>query len=655
MWSLQAIPLLFGAALALSSAEWRSQSIYQVVTDRFARSDGSTSAPCNWGSYCGGNWQGIISRLDYIQGMGFTAVWISPVVKNIASTPYGDPYHGYWASDLYSLNPAFGTADDLKALAAALHARGMYLMVDVVANHMAFNGAPERIDYSTIVPFNSQSQYHPYCAIDWSNKTSVQYCWAGDKIVSLPDLRTEDQAVQETLNTWIKQLVSNYSIDGLRLDSAMSVNPSFWPTFVASSGVYAVGEVLDGNPTTMCAWQGYMPGTINYAAYYWIVRAFQSTTATMSELANNIQWQNSTCKDTTLLGNFIENHDNPRFPSITQDPVLLVNALSFAMLNDGIPIIYYGQEQGFDGKTDPYNREPLWPSNYNTGTSQYTYIKSLNAARHLAQAKDIGYATSKSTVVYSDTKTLATLKGSIKGAGLLSIFSNLGASADSKSVTIKGGSTGFAANTQFTDLLSCKVFTTDGNGDLAVTISSGLPRTLYRTSALAGSDPCVSSNVRTSINAAQILAATTSRLTTSTGSTLSTATSSLLAATSTSTTEPKASAAAAGSPQPICNIAVTFNASVPSWALTIRVVGSIPQLGSWSPAQGVTLTSSGSTTSGAVRSAIVNIPAGTTFQYKFVSVGSDGYVTWEKDPNRSFAVTSDCGRSTAVVSGSWQS
>lgn len=67
------------AVVALSPAQWRGQSIYQVLTDRFARTDGSTTATCNTGDqiYCGGSWQGIISHLDYIQGMGFTAVSVS--------------------------------------------------------------------------------------------------------------------------------------------------------------------------------------------------------------------------------------------------------------------------------------------------------------------------------------------------------------------------------------------------------------------------------------------------------------------------------------------------------------------------------------------------------------------------------------------------
>ena len=65
-----------GAATALSPADWRAQSIYQLLTDRFARTDGSTTATCNTedGVYCGGSWQGVIDKLDYIHDMGFTAV-----------------------------------------------------------------------------------------------------------------------------------------------------------------------------------------------------------------------------------------------------------------------------------------------------------------------------------------------------------------------------------------------------------------------------------------------------------------------------------------------------------------------------------------------------------------------------------------------------
>lgn len=124
---------LIPSCLAASPAAWRGRAIYQVLTDRFARADGSTTATCDTGvgQYCGGSWQGIINRLDYIQGMGFDAVWISPVTKNIeGQTAYGNAYHGYWQTDIGSVNQHFGSASDLKALSSALHARGMVSRVD---------------------------------------------------------------------------------------------------------------------------------------------------------------------------------------------------------------------------------------------------------------------------------------------------------------------------------------------------------------------------------------------------------------------------------------------------------------------------------------------------------------------------------------------
>ena len=109
-------------------------------------------SPCpNLSDYCGGNFQGIIEHLDYIQGMGFDAIWISPVVEN---TPQG--YHGYWAKDLTKINSHFGTSDDLKALVTACHQKGMWVMLDVVANHMG----PVGYNYSGLYPFNQSSYFH---------------------------------------------------------------------------------------------------------------------------------------------------------------------------------------------------------------------------------------------------------------------------------------------------------------------------------------------------------------------------------------------------------------------------------------------------------------------------------------------------------------
>ncbi|KAJ5836031.1 hypothetical protein N7447_002057 [Penicillium robsamsonii] len=112
--------------MSLTAAEEGSQSIYVLLTDRFVRTDGLNTAACD-----------TDVRLDYIQGMGFTAIWITLMTGQLTEdTKYGEAYHGYWQQDIEALDSNHGTPDDLKALAVALHKCAMYLMPDVVANYL---------------------------------------------------------------------------------------------------------------------------------------------------------------------------------------------------------------------------------------------------------------------------------------------------------------------------------------------------------------------------------------------------------------------------------------------------------------------------------------------------------------------------------------
>ena len=117
---------------AKTKEEWRTRAIYQLLTDRFATSTGA-SAECDIEikGYCGGDWRGLINNLDYIQDMGFDAIWMSPVVENVEGQ-----YHGYAAKNIYNINPIFGGDADLRDLIAECHKRDIWVMVDVVANHV---------------------------------------------------------------------------------------------------------------------------------------------------------------------------------------------------------------------------------------------------------------------------------------------------------------------------------------------------------------------------------------------------------------------------------------------------------------------------------------------------------------------------------------
>jgi len=508
-------------ASGLSAADWRQQSIYQVMTDRFARTDLSTTATCDTSAaaYCGGTYKGLMSKLDYIQGMGFTAVWISPIVAQMSgNTADGSSYHGYWAQDIWSLNPSFGTAGDLINLSAALHARGMYLMVDVVTNHFAYKGCGACVDYSIFNPFNSASYFHPFCLIDYSNQTSIEQCWEGDNTVSLPDLRTENSAVRAIWNDWIAQMVATYSIDGLRVDSVKHQETSFWAGFGSAADVFMLGEVYNGDPKQLAPYQDYMPGLLDYASYYWITRAFQSSSGSISDLASGVNTLKSIARNTSLYGSFLENHDQPRFASLTSDMALAKNAIAFTMLKDGIPVVYQGQEQHYAGGDVPADREALWLSGYSTSATLYTWIAALNKIRSRAIAQDAGYLSYQAYPVYTDSNNIVMRKGR-DGYQVVGAFTNKGSSGSS-SFTLSSSMTGFTAGQAVVDVMSCTTFTTDSSGGLGVTLSAGVPRVFYPSARLSGSGICGSGTSTTT--AATITTSTTAS--TRTGTTLTTST-----------------------------------------------------------------------------------------------------------------------------------
>ena len=301
------------AASGASIDEWRARSIYQVMTDRFALSENTIWMPCHTeiGPYCGGSWRGIMENLDYIQGMNFDAIWVSPVTAQLPQyTKDGRSYAGYWQQDLYTLNPEFGSLDDFHNLITAVHERGMLFMLDIVTNHMAWNsyeGTVQDIDYSIMRPFNDVKYYHDYCNIDYSgdNLTSLEDCWLGSDYVPLPDLRTEDQEVQDIFGDWIEQMVANYSIDGLRIDAGVNVEPDFFTGFVKKAGIFATAEVYHSNDSVACMWQETAGSILNYPLYWPLTAAFQIN-GDFSKLTDMITSERAVCQDTTAMGTFSE-------------------------------------------------------------------------------------------------------------------------------------------------------------------------------------------------------------------------------------------------------------------------------------------------------------------------------------------------------------
>ncbi len=125
--------------LATHVDDWRDEVVYQLMTDRFANGDTGNDFrvdSTSLGHYQGGDYRGVIEKLGYLQELGVTTLWISPIIKNVDSDAGFDAYHGYWAVDLGRLNPHFGSLADLRELVNAAHARRIKVVVDIVTNHL---------------------------------------------------------------------------------------------------------------------------------------------------------------------------------------------------------------------------------------------------------------------------------------------------------------------------------------------------------------------------------------------------------------------------------------------------------------------------------------------------------------------------------------
>jgi glycosidase len=143
-----------------ANTDWRDQVIYQALTDRFA--DGNINNDYNvdrtaLARYQGGDWKGIADRAGYLRDLGVTAVWISPVVNNVEEDVGVAGYHGYWTQDFLNCNPHFGDLRALREMVDTLHANGIYVIVDIVANHIGqlffydinLNGQPDELFYGS--------------------------------------------------------------------------------------------------------------------------------------------------------------------------------------------------------------------------------------------------------------------------------------------------------------------------------------------------------------------------------------------------------------------------------------------------------------------------------------------------------------------------
>lgn len=257
-----------------------------------------------------------------------------------------------------------------------------------------------------------------------------------------------------------------------------------------------LGEIFQQGVDFVCDYQNYMSGVFNYPVYFPLINAFKSTSGSISNLAEKIGETKNACNDISLLGSFSENHDNPRFPAENGDIAQASNVITYTMVADGIPILYQGQEQHYNalgGANDPYNREALWFSGYNTNHQLYQLVANLNKARKNAIREDPSFLTTAANVVHTDDTTIAVKKGK-----LLTVLSNKGSQGDNYTQSIRSF---YQSGSRVTELLSCTELSVDDQSDINVPMGAGMPRVFYPTSDLGNLCGRTSSSSSTSNSA----------------------------------------------------------------------------------------------------------------------------------------------------------
>lgn len=364
------------------------ENFYFVMADRFANGDPTNDAggltgdrlatgldPSDKGFFHGGDVQGLSDRLDYIAGLGTTAIWLTPSFKNRPVQGSGADasagYHGYWVTDFTQIDPHFGTNAELEAFIDEAHGRGIKVFFDIITNHTAdvidyeekqygyiskeeepyrdaagaefddrdFVGGPDfpALDAATSFPYtpvfrteadrtvkvpewlNDPTNYHNRGDSTFAGESSTY----GD-FVGLDDLFTEKPEVVEGMTeiyeTWV-----DLGIDGFRIDTAKHVNMEFWQQFapairehagsIGNDDFFAFGEVYDANPEYLSTFstEGRLDATLDFG-FQDVGTAFAKGAATtrLRDFFAADDWYTDADSNAYASPTFLGNHDMGR-------------------------------------------------------------------------------------------------------------------------------------------------------------------------------------------------------------------------------------------------------------------------------------------------------------------------------------------------------
>ena len=434
--------------LHVPSPDWRDQIIYFLMTDRFEDGNPQNNDqgageydPQKGSRYSGGDLAGVQKRLDYIQGLGATSVWITPPVANQWWNGTYGGYHGYWASDFKRVDPHVGNLKDYQKLSDALHRRGMYLIQDIVLNHTGDffryqNTSVSELEKNPALGFELNAQsvpmkaplQKPFNLNDPRNpehRKAGIYHWTPDvlnyndrhqelnyQMAGLDDLNSENPVVRRALRDSYGYWIREVGVDAFRVDTAFYVPPEAIQDFLYAKDpqqpgmrwvaqqtgrkdflTFGEGFGIDkaGDTHNMKKIEAYvrdgkgapvMQGMLNFPLYGSVGDVMARGRPTQ-ELAERIRQTLKIHSDPHRMPSFLDNHDVDRFLKGGSD-VALRQSLALMMTLPGIPTLYYGSEQGFKEQ-----RASMFAKGFGSGgidhfnqqSPLYIYTKSLTTLR----------------------------------------------------------------------------------------------------------------------------------------------------------------------------------------------------------------------------------------------------------------------------------
>nr|MDQ3036885.1 alpha-amylase family glycosyl hydrolase [Myxococcota bacterium] len=429
--------------------DWRDRVIYQIVVDRFENgdrsnddADGVAIVPGDLSRSQGGDWRGVIDRLDYVERLGMSAIWISPVVENVARIDVEDGYHGYWASDFTTHNPRFGSMHELRELVDAAHARDIAVIVDVVTNHagrvFAYDLDADGVvdDGEDLPPYESTSYEAPLLwhvdrprlfvpgsdgaetfALDAEhfhrrgigNLGDYEERRFGDFPTGLRDLDTAHEDVIEGLIETFAWWVLETDIDGFRIDAVPHVPLELWQRFcdglrrrLAAHGkhrFFLLGEIFefDARDIARHTAEGALDAGFDFPMKFGLVNSVILGGAPPSVARVALEDQRALFRDVPQPHGIglspwearvaiADNHDLPRVRGENGDAFAVDQALVAVFTVDAIPGVYYGTEQEFSGRVHHEAREVMWESGFREDLPAYALIQQLARIRRGSRA-----------------------------------------------------------------------------------------------------------------------------------------------------------------------------------------------------------------------------------------------------------------------------